>query len=70
VVSITAKSLEQALMEDEEELAEAVQHMQEDLVLVQQPAGFKRWLTQQRKLSQQMAREQARLARFQDWDDF
>jgi heme exporter protein D len=47
--------------------------MEEDLSLVQQPAGLKRWLTQQHKLSQQAAREQARHARlhaqFQEWAD-
>jgi hypothetical protein len=73
VDSITAQSLQIARLEDEEELADAVLAMEEDLSLVQQPAGLKRWLTQQHKLSQLAAREQARHARlhaqFQEWAD-
>jgi hypothetical protein len=70
VISVTARSLEHALMENEDELTDAVHAMQEDLALVQQPAGFKRWLTLQVKLSQQMERAHALRAHFRDRDGY
>lgn len=68
---LTKSELKEALEADEDELAFAVEAMEEDIERVKQPAGFKSWLTQQRKLSEQMARaaEQRRVL-FQDWDDF
>jgi hypothetical protein len=56
-VGLTAKTLEMLRMELEADLEDTLYAIQADLTLVQQPAGFKRWLTQQRKLSQQRARE-------------
>lgn len=66
-LNLTAKTLEHLLMDQTDDLSEAVQAMEEDLALVQQPAGFKRWLTQQRKLNQRMERAFARSG-LQDWD--
>lgn len=69
-MSLNANTLKQLLPEQEDKLSDAVQAMQADLELVQQPGGLKPWLVRQRKLSQQVAREHARYARSQDWDDY
>lgn len=64
-MGLNANTLKQLLMAQEGELTDSVHMLQADLELVQQPGGLKPWLTRQRKLSQQVAREHAR---FQDWD--
>ena len=69
-MGLNANTLKQLLAEQEEELTDTVHALQQDLEQVQQPGGFKPWLAQQRKLQQQMERDQARMARFQDWDGF
>lgn len=66
-VGLTAKTLEMLRMELEADLEDTLYAIQADLTLVQQPAGFKRWLTQQRKLSQQRAREVTRGGVMGDW---
>ncbi len=67
-MGLNAHTLKHLLMTREAELAESVHMLQADLELVQQPGGLKPWLTRQRKLSQQVEREHAQRARFQDWD--
>lgn len=64
-MGLNANTLKQLLMAQEGELTESVHMLQADFELVQQPGGLKPWLTRQRKLGQQVAREHAR---FQDWD--
>lgn len=67
-MGLNAHTLKHLLMTREAELSESVHMLQADLELVQQPGGLKPWLTRQRKLSQQVEREHAQRARFQDWD--
>lgn len=69
-MGLNANTLKQLLLAQEDDLSEAVHMLQADLELVQQPGGLKPWLTRQRKLAQQVAREHAQRVQFQDWDGY
>lgn len=64
-MGLTANTLKYLLMDQEGELTESVHMLQADLDLVQQPGGLKPWLTKQRKLSQQVARQHAKHAHWE-----
>ena len=51
-MGLNANTLKTLLNEQEDGLQDAVDALQSELALVQQEAGLKRWLNQQRKLSQ------------------
>ena len=64
---LNAKNLELLRLDREDDLNETLLSMQEDLAIIEEEAAFKRWLTQQRKLSQQQARMDALFDPSQDW---
>lgn len=66
-MGLNANTLKQLLLAQEDDLSEAVHMLQADLELVQQPGGLKPWLTRQRKLAQQVAREHSRM---HGWDEY
>lgn len=68
-MGLNENTLKTLLNEQEDELQDAVDTLQSGLALVRQDAGLKRWLHQQRQLSQRVARQPAQRARFPDWDD-
>ena len=56
-LSLTVRTLQMLLQARIHEVGAALSAMEADLAQVQQPAGFKRWLTQQNRLNKQMERE-------------